>query len=433
MADRVLELARRQADAAEVYLEEGESRPVEFEHNELKYIHTKSQRAVGLRVIHDGRLGFASSTDLADPERLVARALESARFGQEARLEFPGQAAMPQVAVYDPRVADFAVERGVALGRDAIDAVRAEFDDVQCEAEVAKWVGRIRIANTSGLDVACDLTGFDCSLTGVRARDDSILWVGDGESSRGLVADFDRYVAKLVADIRAAETECEAPSGDLPVLFTARAVTLLLGIFRHAVNGKLVQKGASPLTGRLGEPILDERVTICDDATVPLGDGSCPFDGEGVPSRRTPLFERGVLCSYVFDLQTAGVLGAETTGNASRGFASLPHPDTSNLVMAPGAESFDAMLAGIDRGLLVDDVIGGGQSNVLAGEFSVNVSLGFLIDKGQRVGRVKDCMVAGNVFEAFRRIRGIGDKQETHGSTIAPAVCLDAVHVAGAG
>jgi PmbA protein len=429
---RVLELAGRKAQAAEAYLEETEGRPIDFENNQLKYITTKSRRALSLRVIHDGRLGFASTTDPSDPERLVSRALESARFGQEARFEFPGQAALPEVAVHDGQVADFAVERGVELGRDAIDAVRAEFDDVQCGAEITRWVGRTRVANTSGLDASVDLTGFDAELSGVRVRDGSILWVWEGESSRRLVVDFERYVAEVLADLRAAETEVEAPGGELPVLFTARAMGMLLGIVQHAVNGKLVQRGASPLTGRLGEAVLDERVSLADDGTVDFADGSCPFDGEGVPSRRTPLFERGVLRSYLFDLQTAGVLGAETTGNAGRGFAAPPQPDATNLVLEPGTETFDGMLAGIERGLLVDEVIGGGQSNVLAGEFSVNVGLGFLVEQGERVGRVKDCMVAGNVFELFRRVRGIGSKQETHGSIIAPAVCFDAASVAGA-
>jgi len=433
MVERVLALAARRAHAAEVYFEEGESRPIEFEHNELKYIHTKSRRALSLRVIHEGRIGFASTTGLSDPDSLVSRALESAHFGQEAKLEFPGPAELPAVAVYDQAVADFPVEQGVALGRDAIGAVRAEFDDVQCEAEVSKWVGRTRIANTSGLDVTSEQTACDAYLVGVRVREGNILWVGDGESSRRLVTDFDRYVAKVVGDVRAAETECAAPSGEMPVLFTARAMRLLLGIMQVAVNGKYIQKGASPLVGRLGEQVLDERVSLWDDGTVDYADGSSPFDDEGTAARRTALFDSGVLTNYVFDLQTAGVLGTRTTGNASRGFASQPVPDTTNLVLDPGDESLEAMVAAMERGLLVDQVIGGGQSNVLAGEFSVNVSLGFLIEKGQRVGRVKDCMVAGNVFGIFQRIRAIGDTQETHGSTIAPAVCFDAVSVAGGG
>ncbi len=79
----------------------------------------------------------------------------------------------------------------------------------------------------------------------------------------------------------------------------------------------------------------------------------------------------------------------------------------------------------------MDEVIGGGHSNVLAGEFSVNVSLGFLVEKGERVGRVKDCMVAGNVFDLFKQVRGLGDTQEIHGPVVAPPVCFDGVHVAG--
>ena len=431
--DRLLELASRQADAAEVHLVESESRPIEFENNQLKYINTKSRRVLSLRVIHEGRIGFASSTDPAQTEQLVTSALESAQYGQEAKFAFPGAAAMPDVAVHDPRVVDFPVQRGIEMGRDAIDAVCAEFDDVLCGAEIATWVGRTRIANTSGLDAASDMTGLDCYLTGLRVRGDGILWLGEGDSSRALEANFERYVAKIVADIRAAETECAAPSGDLPVLFTAKAVGLLLQIFQTVVNGKLVQKGASPLVGRIGETILDERITLSDDGTVPFGDGSCPCDGEGVPSRRTPLFERGVLRNFLFDLQTAGMLGAESTANAGRGFASIPVPDATNLVLEPGDQSFEAMQAGIERGLLVDEVLGGGQSNVLAGEFSVNVGLGYLVEKGEIVGRVKDTMVAGNVFETFNRIRAIGDTQQTQGSIIAPAICFDAVAVAGAG
>ena len=432
MLEQVLDIARRRADAAEVHLATSEARPVQFENNELKYVHSKSARVLSLRIIQGGRLGFASTTDLSAPsERLVAQALESAQFGQEAKFQFPAAAPCPEVALYDPRVAEFPVERGIELGRNAIAAVLAQFDDVQCYVEVNRTVATERLMNTSGLDVQERTTGFDCGLTAIRVRDGGILWVSDGESSRALTANFDRYTAKVIGDIRLAETEAPAPSGTLPVLFTAKAVGLLLQIIESAVNGKLVQKGASPLVGRLGEPVLGPEVTLWDDGTRPYGDGSSRFDSEGVPAQRTAVFERGVLRSYLFDLQTAGMLGAVSTGNAGRAFASIPAPEATNFVLEPGSETFDGLLAGIERGLLVDEVIGGGQSNVLAGEFSVNVSLGFLVERGERVGRVKDCMVAGNVFDLFRRVRGLGDVPEVHGPIVAPPVCFDGVHVAG--
>ena len=431
MVERLLDLSRRQAQAAEVHLEESESRPVQFENNELKYVHTKSQRAISLRIIRDGRIGFASSTDLSQPEALVERAVVSSRFAQEAKFSFPSAMPLPKVAVYDPRVADFPVERGIELGREAISRVLAEFPDVLCGVVVSKAVARSRLANTSGLDVRTEATGFDSDLSVLRVCDDGLLWVGDGESSRSLVADFDRYCAKVISDIRRSETECDAPTGEYPVLFTAKAVELLVSIFQAMVNGKIVQKGASALGGCLGERILDERITLCDDGTRDYGDGSSPCDGEGIPCRRTVVVERGVLRSFLFDLQTAGVLGGQTTGNAARGFASQPHPDATNLVVEAGTDRYEDLLAGIERGLLVDEVLGGGQSNLLAGEFSVNVGLGFLVERGEIVGRVKDCMIAGNVLEIFNRLRGVGSQRETHGSIVAPPICFDAIAVAG--
>jgi PmbA protein len=431
VVEQVLDLARRKADAAEAHLLQSEARPVQFENNDLKYVQTKSSRVLSLRVIQGGRLGFASTTDLSTPERLVDQAVESAQFGQEAKFVFPAAAPRPSVAVYDPRVAEFPVERGIELGREAIAAVLAAFPDVQCYVEVSESVSVERLANSSGLDVEERTTGFECGLTAVRVRDGGILWVSDGESSRALTANFERYTAKVTHDIRLAETEAPAPAGAFPVLFTARAVGLLLSFLESAVNGKLVQKGASPLCGRIGEQVLGTEIIIHDNGMRDYGDGSSAFDAEGVPTRRTPVFERGVLRNYLFDLQTAGMLGAASTGNAGRGFAATPGPDATNFVLEPGSATFAELLARIERGLLVDEVIGGGQSNVLAGEFSVNVSLGFLVERGEIVGRVKDCMVAGNVFDLFKRVRGMGREQEVHGPIVAPPVCFDAVHVAG--
>jgi len=430
-AEQVVELARRRGDAAEVHLAESEARPIQFESNQLKCVHTKCTRAISVRLIRSGRIGFASTTDTSDPAGLLDRAAASAAFGQEAKFAFPGRSAYPNVAVYDPRVADFPIERGIELGREAIQQVLSQYHDVQCYVEVSKSVGAERLLNTSGLDVQTRLTGFDSSLTAVRVGEGGILWVSDGESSHALVADFPRYAAKVIADVRLAEREAPVPAGPRPVLFTARAVGLLLQLIESAVNGKLVQKGASPLTGRLGDQVLGADVTLYDDGTRDYGDGSAPFDAEGMPAQRTPLFERGALRNYLVDLQTAGMLELAPTGNAARAFAAPPRPEATNFVLEPGSDSFDGLLAGIDRGLLVDEVLGGGHSNVLAGEFSVNVGLGFLVEHGQVVGRVKDCMIAGNVFELFHRVRGIGSRQETHGSTVTPPVCFDGVHVTG--
>jgi len=184
------------------------------------------------------------------------------------------------------------------------------------------------------------------------------------------------------------------------------------------------------LCGKLGEKLLDNRITLTDNPQIDFAAGSEPFDDEGTPARTNVFIENGVLKSYLFDLQTAGILGMEPTGSGMRSFASQPSPGSSNLVIGAGDTPLETMIAGVKRGLIVDQLLGGGQSNTLAGEFSVNVDLGFLIENGQIAGRVKDCMLAGNAFTALNNIAAIGDKQIKKGSLFAPYVCLADMNVA---
>ncbi|MFN3467957.1 MAG: metallopeptidase TldD-related protein, partial [Candidatus Brocadiales bacterium] len=257
------------------------------------------------------------------------------------------------------------------------------------------------------------------------------VWVGEGESSRKTVDGLMRATEKALGKLRLAEKEVKINSGLLPVIFTPKAVGLLLAPLEMGCNGKLVQKGASPLIGRLGEKIADERLTIYDDPTIDFAPGSYPLDGEGVQSQRTPLLERGVLKNYLFDLQTAGIMSARSTGNGIRGFASQPAPACSNIIVVPGDMKLEDMIKDIKYGILVDQVLGGGQSNTLAGEFSVNIDLGFLIEKGELIGRVKDCMIAGNVFEAFNKLAAIGSQPEWYGDNYIPVLYFSGLSVVG--
>jgi len=196
--------------------------------------------------------------------------------------------------------------------------------------------------------------------------------------------------------------------------------TLLISL-SEGVNGKLVQKGASPLGGRIGEKLLDGRITIHDDAVIDYAASSAPHDTEGLRSRRTPIIEKGVLRSYLFDLQTAGMLNAEPTGNGLRNYGSQPAPGHNNTVVSVGDTPYEEMLRGVRRGLLVDHVLGGGMSNTLAGEFSVNLELGFLIENGALAGRVKNCMLFGNVYELLKDgVEAVGDTAEMKASLSMP-------------
>ena len=429
--EKILDLALKDSDSAEVIYEEGESRSISFENNKLKSVYTKSIRGIGLRVIKDGKIGFSSTTDFRNPQQLVINALESANFGQEAKFEFQTKSQLKETKLFDENVVNYPIDKGIQLGNEAIEKILSVNPGYECGVSIGKGVGKSRLLNSKGLDTSTRSTSFGTSMDILFVKEKGLLWVGEGESSARVDDDLDKLTTKMLYDLKLAEKEVDISTAAYPVVFTSKAIGNLLSTFESGCNGKLVQKGVSPLTGKLGEKIIDERISIYDDPTIDYADGSYDCDDEGVPAQRTPMFEAGVLKNYIFDLQTAGIMNTKSTGNGTRSFSSQPSPGNSNVIVEPGDMKFEDMIKDMKRGILVDQVLGGGQSNVLAGEFSVNIDLGYLVENGEIVGRVKDCMVAGNVFDVFNNIIALGDKSDWHGSLRVPPFYFKSINLAG--
>ena len=407
----VLERALRRTEAAEVFALVSQETPVRFEANRLKSLQTRETRGVALRVIKDGRIGFASTTRLDDPQDLVDSALEVAPFGAEARFEFPAVREYAELSVYDPAIADLTIEKMVDAGKAMIAQVREETPDILVGAELRREVTMIVIHNSAGGGGSYHQTAFSAALSANLVRGTDILDVYEwAESSCGLV-DFDSLVRAVMDKIRLAERNVPISTGQMPVIFTPKGFAMtMLESLRLGFNGKTVVEGASPLAGKLGEQMFDSRLCLWDDGRVAESTASAPFDDEGVPTRRTFLIDQGKVHAFLYDLQTAGKAGARSTGNATRSLSSPPSPGTHAWLIGPGDASLDEMLSGINEGLLVDQTMGAWAGNVIGGEFSGNVHLGYKIEKGELVGRVKDTMVTGNVYTALKEgLEAIGD------------------------
>jgi PmbA protein len=198
----------------------------------------------------------------------------------------------------------------------------------------------------------------------------------------------------------------------MPVLFSPRGVAfVLLRYVDVALSGRAVLQGASALSDKLGQEVFDPRLTMVDDSTLSGVPGSAPFDDEGVPTRRLPLIEQGVVRNFYYDLQTAGLAGKESTANGYRSPASLPSPSTGVVVIEPGETPYAELLSGIEEGVLVESTTGA-AGNVYSGDFSGNIQGGYKIKDGKLVGRVKNTMVAGNVFTDMRQLGGISRETE---------------------
>ena len=180
-----------------------------------------------------------------------------------------------------------------------------------------------------------------------------------------------------------------------------------------------------------GRQVFAPELSIWDDATTDFCPASSICDDEGVPSQRTPLVENGVVMSFLYDLQTAGETGMKSTGNASRSLTSLPSPSLSALLIREGKTSFEEMLADVKEGLVIEQLMGATQGNILGGEFSGNVLLGYKVQNGQIVGRVKDTMISGNVYEILKEGIVIGsDWRWVGGSLRTPPIYCPSVAVA---
>ncbi len=433
-AEQVLALASRSAAWAEVFSVSEEETPVAFEANRLRSIETREVRGVALRVVVDGRIGFASSSNLAEPEALVRDALATARFGAASALSLPGwRLGQVPLDLYDEAVPALSIDAMVQMGQQMVDRVRARGDDIICDADVRKTVATVGVANSSGGQGTYRQTVLSAGLHANRVRGTDMLDIWENEASCHLrTLDQEAVVGSVLAKLDLSEEIVPIRTASLPVVFTPKGAAMtLLAPLAAALSGKAVLEGASPLAGHLGESMFDSAFSLYDDGRAPNQPPSAPFDGEGVPTRRTALVEQGRVNAFYYDLQTAGLAGTESTGNGQRSLGALPSPGTHALRVSPGQVTYEAMLSDIREGLVVDQTMGAWSGNILGGEFAGNVHLGFKVENGKLVGRVKDTMVAGNVFKALGRLQGIGAQAYwVEGSVEMPHLYFPALAVA---
>lgn len=409
--ENILSRAKKVADEAEVYRVSSEDTEVKFEANRLKHLQTSQQTSLALRIIKDGRIGYATTTGLGDAKRLVEDAVETATFGTEAKFQFPGITGYPQIDIYDPAVETVPIKEMVRLGEQMVSAVTAHTPGIICEAGVGRGEIKVRILNSRGGQAEYRKSFFSLEVEGNLVNDTDMLFVGEGESSCHPMSDPGDVIKLVLRQLELARKRATVPARKMPVIFTSNGVAgaLILPLL-SAFNGKTVFEGASPVGKRLGKTVFDKNFSLVDDPLVAYRPGSRPCDDEGVASQRTPLIDKGVVAGFLYDLQTAALAGKKSTGNGSRSRGSLPGPAPSALVITPGKTTFDEMVRDIKEGLVVEQLMGAEQGNILGGDFSGNVLLGYKIENGKIVGRIKDTMVSGNVYQALGDIAAIGSE-----------------------
>ena len=442
MIDRVLDTARGKVDGADVLWRREEQTAVAFESGRLKAAGISEEAGINLRVLEGGRMGVAGTTAAKpDPKELVARARASAELGEIVELAFPSPSpqSLPPIPTFFDRTANASLDELIHMGRRLVE--RLARPDCQVNVAVEREIADTAVGNSAGARGEYRATGIAVTADITRIAGDDVLMVYDQYVGADMPTDAD-----LEALVRSVETRLTAalkivapPDGALPVIFTPAGLAAVVLPLEQALSGKTVLQGSSPLAGKVGETLFDERLSIVDDPLTPGRPLSRPVDDECVPSRSTGLVERGVVQRFVYDLETAGRAKTQSTGNGRRGVFGKPHIGYSNVLFrgANGALASGqlAVLGGgligdIDDGLIVDDLIGVGQGNVISGAFSHPVGLAYRVQRGEITGRVKDAAVAGNAYDLLKRIGGFGADGRWLGARFSPSLLLEGVSVA---
>jgi PmbA protein len=422
LAEKLLDLAlQRGAEAAEVLQSRSRSRPVFFEANRLKQLETSAALGTALRLWVDGRPGLAVAYGNVDPEAIIDKALAISALNDPEPIDLVGGLSQH----YPDMGQEVAVEQLIEWGEAMIDRIRSVYPDVICGVDVECDVETTRILNSQGLDCRYSDATLSSYLSADWVRGDDFLSVSDGQTQRDSL-EVDALAEQVLQRLAWAERSATVATGRLPVIFTAKAADMIWGTLQSALSGKRVVERSSPWSNALGEQMASPSITLRQDPEA--GPFSCPFDDEGTPTQRLVFIERGVVQLFYCDRTVGRSLGAGSTGNGFRpGLGSYPTPSLYNTLVEPGDRPLEALIASLQEGVLVDQILGGGAG--IAGDFSVNIDLGYRIHRGELVGRVKDTMVAGNVYAALKENVELGSDADWNGSCYTPSILLDGLSI----
>ncbi|MCK4352667.1 TldD/PmbA family protein [candidate division WOR-3 bacterium] len=429
---KLLELAKRQSDMSEVYVSKVKITPLTFENGELQNINLKHYIEIGLRIIRNSKLGTSFGTSLKEPEKLVEQAVFASKYGPKIEYKFPKESSEESYNNYDPEIENFPIEK---LAEDGVSAIKWYTNKgVKTPVNVYMVAAseELNILNTSGLFASHKMTEI------VRVHELILKGSGSGpyiEDEWYTYRKCDtKKLEQLLKIYQNAQKECKVPTRPMKVMFTPNAMHVIYWRLYKAISGDSLLEHISPLEGKLGKKIFDERVSIYENPHIKNCPASRPFDDEGVKTQVLPIIENGVFKNFIFDLRTAQEYGTQSTGNGYKttmwgGSISTPvTPHPCHLVFKPGDLSLADQIKAMDEGIILNSPIGAHSGNIPAGQFSVNVGLGYYVKDGVIQGRAIDAMVSGNIYDNFQNLHSISKELDFYGR---PWLLFNNMSVAG--
>lgn len=432
--EALLEMARKAGEQAEVYSLEEASDGVDFEDGKLKDIQSKSQSGISLRILRQGKLGFAYTRNLIHRGELLQNALDSMKGEVEALFDLPRTLEVPSLDTYDPSIEEV-TNSSIVQECNRVCARLTEKTTGQINLSAGRKTARIRLINSRGIDLASKFSAYffnaEILYPGSHASIHRPFFSKRFEKMPDSLFDFilDLYLRS--------SRELSPKGGKMKVLFLPETLYALVWRIQSATSGKNVYQKISPIMEKLGTAVLHEKISMDNDPLDDRVPGARAFDDEGVPCSPFPIIDHGKLTNFYYDLHYAKKLNTLPTGHGfkSSGWGGepisvKPSPALEHLCLRPGNKPFSGLVRAIDRGIIAAGVIGAHSGNILNGDFSVGLSPGLYVENGEILGHVKDAMMAGNIYTTMNEVIDIEDTAfPTYGGTF-PAVLFDNVSIA---
>lgn len=447
VVENVLNAAADKSDQAEVFYLGLKQKSVGHRNGKLRELDETENIGIGLRIIKDNRIAQVSTSNFDKALSLPSRANELVRYGEQVEIRFPGTASIPSSSPFPPVDPNSSIEKLVSINQSIIDCIQAYDSEIMANAGAAVEEITVHVMNSNGFDHEYARRSYQYYAAGILAEGKNILTSYSIHLGQEPIESPVKLAEHINEHIRIGRNNVPFSSEQLPILFTPSAVTDIMAAFSSGISGAAVARGISPLVGKLGEKIIDERLSIIDDAFYPGAAGSQPFDDEGVVCQTKHLVKDGILMNYLLDLKSASRLKMQPTGNGfrytnlikTRSYVPSPGPSLTNLIIPAGTRSHDTIVRDHKRILVVDQLTGVLLGNLINGDWSGNIEYGILYENGEPLGRIKNAMTGGNFYTMFSNqyMESSLDREWTagfggsSGSNCFPYILCDRMNISG--
>ena len=423
----LFEMAGKVSDQAEIYSVSGRADGVSFENARLKDIESSMQSGISLRIVKDGKLGFAYTKNLINREELIRNAIDSLKGEVEGLFNFPLTADVAALDTYGPAIETLTNSQMVEeCGR--VCELLSQRTNGQLNVSAHRSMSNLRIINSSRTDLSLKSSAYVLNTQILYPYSYASLHRSfiskTFEKASGIYLDY------LAGTYNSSVKERVPDGKKMKVLFLPETVYVLLWRLQSATSGVSLYQNISPLAGKIGAMIFDRKLSVYNE---PLNDsipGSRAFDDEGTPCSRFPVIEGGILKNFYYDLYFAQKLKAEPTGHGFKGSISAkPVPSLGHLSISPGDSPFSDLIRSIDRGVIIGGALGAHSGNIPNGDFSIGFSPGLYVEGGEIRGHVKDAMASGNIYDALKNIVAIENTLYPAPGGNFPSILFDNINV----